>query len=25
ESFHIVSEQALTLRGYASAMATWYG
>ncbi|MDN3657892.1 NAD-dependent epimerase/dehydratase family protein [Ferruginibacter paludis] len=25
ESFHIVSEQALTLRGYAMAMATWYG
>lgn len=25
ESFHIVSEQALTLRGYATAMATWYG
>lgn len=25
ESFHIVSEQALTLRGYATAMATWFG
>ena len=25
ESFHIVSEQALTLRGFAMAMATWYG
>jgi nucleoside-diphosphate-sugar epimerase len=25
ESFHIVSEQALTLRGYAMAMASWYG
>lgn len=25
ESFHVVSEQALTLRGYASAMATWFG
>jgi nucleoside-diphosphate-sugar epimerase len=25
ESFHIVSEQALTLRGYATAMAAWYG
>jgi nucleoside-diphosphate-sugar epimerase len=25
ESFHIVSEQALTLRGYAKAMAEWYG
>lgn len=25
ESFHVVSEQALTLRGYATAMATWYG
>jgi nucleoside-diphosphate-sugar epimerase len=25
ESFHIVSEQALTLRGYAMAMATWFG
>ena len=25
ESFHIVSEQALTLRGYAMAMAAWYG
>ena len=25
ESFHIISEQALTLRGYASAMATLYG
>jgi nucleoside-diphosphate-sugar epimerase len=25
ESFHIVSEQALTLRGYASAMAAWFG
>jgi len=25
ESFHIVSEQALTLRGYAEAMAAWYG
>jgi nucleoside-diphosphate-sugar epimerase len=25
ESFHIVSEQALTLRGYATAMAAWFG
>jgi nucleoside-diphosphate-sugar epimerase len=25
EAFHIVSEQALTLRGYAEAMAAWYG
>jgi nucleoside-diphosphate-sugar epimerase len=25
ESFHIVSEQALTLRGYAEAMAAWFG
>lgn len=25
ESFHIVSEQALTLRGYAAAMAAWFG
>ena len=25
ESFHIVSEQALTLRGFAMAMAKWYG
>jgi nucleoside-diphosphate-sugar epimerase len=25
ESFHIVSEQALTLRGYATSMAAWYG
>ena len=25
ESFHIVSEQALTLRGYAMAMAAWFG
>ncbi|GJM27452.1 MAG: hypothetical protein DHS20C17_00870 [Cyclobacteriaceae bacterium] len=25
ESFHIVSEQALTLRGYAIAMAAWFG
>lgn len=25
ESFHIVSEQALTLRGYALAMAQWFG
>ena len=25
ESFHIVSEQAITLRAYATAMATWYG
>jgi len=25
ESFHVVSEQALTLRGYATAMATWFG
>lgn len=25
ESFHIVSEQALTLRGYANAMARWFG
>ena len=25
ESFHIVSEQALTLRGYAMAMAEWFG
>jgi nucleoside-diphosphate-sugar epimerase len=25
QSFHIVAEQALTLRGYAEAMATWYG
>lgn len=25
ESFHIVSEQALTLRGYAMAMAKWFG
>jgi nucleoside-diphosphate-sugar epimerase len=25
ESFHIVSSQALTLRGYASAVASWYG
>lgn len=25
ESFHIVSEQALTLRGYAMAIAKWYG
>ncbi len=25
ESFHIVSEQALTLRGYAVAMAAWFG
>jgi nucleoside-diphosphate-sugar epimerase len=25
ESFHIVSEQALTLRGYANAMAAWFG
>ena len=25
ESFHIVSEQALTLRGYATAMASWFG
>jgi nucleoside-diphosphate-sugar epimerase len=25
ESFHIVSEQALTLRGYATAMSTWFG
>lgn len=25
ESFHIVSEQALTLRGYAMAMADWFG
>jgi len=25
ESFHVVSEQALTLRGYAEAMAEWFG
>jgi nucleoside-diphosphate-sugar epimerase len=25
ESFHVVSEQALTLRGYAEAMAAWFG
>lgn len=25
EAFHIVSEQALTLRGYATAMAAWFG
>ena len=25
ESFHIVSEQALTLRGYATALSDWYG
>ena len=25
ESFHIVSEQAVTLRGYATAMAKWFG
>lgn len=25
ESFHIVSEQAMTLRGYATAMAKWFG
>ncbi len=25
ESFHVVSEQALTLRGYATAMASWFG
>jgi nucleoside-diphosphate-sugar epimerase len=25
ESFHIVSEQAITLRGYAAAMASWFG
>ena len=25
ESFHIVSQQALTLRGYATAMGQWYG
>ncbi|MEN8248366.1 MAG: NAD-dependent epimerase/dehydratase family protein [Bacteroidota bacterium] len=25
ESFHVVSEQALTLRGYAEAMAHWFG
>jgi nucleoside-diphosphate-sugar epimerase len=25
ESFHIVSEQALTLRGYANAVAAWFG
>lgn len=25
ESFHIVSEQAMTLRGYATAMAAWFG
>jgi nucleoside-diphosphate-sugar epimerase len=25
ESFHVVSEQALTLRGYAIAMAAWFG
>ena len=25
ESFHVVSEKALTLRGYATAMATWFG
>ncbi|WP_026210341.1 NAD-dependent epimerase/dehydratase family protein [Flexithrix dorotheae] len=25
ESFHVVSEQALTLRGYANAMAKWFG
>ena len=25
ESFHVVSEQALTLRGYANAVAEWYG
>ena len=25
ESFHVVSEQALTLRGYAMAMAVWFG
>ncbi len=25
ESFHVVSEQALTLRGYAMAMAKWFG
>lgn len=25
ENFHIVSEQALTLRGYATAMAKWFG
>lgn len=25
ESFHVVSEQALTLRGYAAAMAKWFG
>lgn len=25
ESFHVVSEQALTLRGYATAVATWLG
>ena len=25
EGFHIVSEQALTLRGFANAMARWYG
>ncbi|MFH4966011.1 NAD-dependent epimerase/dehydratase family protein [Gaetbulibacter sp. M235] len=25
ESFHIVSEQAITLRGYANAMAKWFG
>jgi nucleoside-diphosphate-sugar epimerase len=25
ENFHIVSEQAITLRGYATAMAAWFG
>lgn len=25
ESFHVVSEQALTIRGYANAMARWFG
>ena len=25
ESFHVVSPQALTLRGYAEAMAAWFG
>lgn len=25
ESFHVVSEQALTLQGYATAMAEWFG
>jgi nucleoside-diphosphate-sugar epimerase len=25
ESFHVVSKQALTLRGYAEAMAAWFG